>query len=52
MQNLLQGIGKKLREDHGKDQMAMQAALPRALKKAQLDRRAFFPVSNPRSVQL
>ena len=37
-----------MKEAYGKDSAAMQDALPNALKKTELHKIAFFPISNPR----
>ena len=48
IQELLEEVGTNLSEEHGRDAVAMQAALPEALKKMNLNKRAFTPISNPR----
>lgn len=48
IQALLENAGWKLRKNHVKDSASMQAELPVALKTANLDKRAFVPITNPR----
>ena len=45
---MLQRLGRQMKEAYGKDSAAMQDALPNALKKYELHKIAFFPISNPR----
>ncbi len=48
VQDILLTVGKKLKETHQKDGVAMQAELPTALKSSNVDKRAFIPITNPR----
>ena len=48
IQALLENAGWKLKRNHGKDGVSMQADLPMELRAANVDKRAFVPITNPR----
>lgn len=52
IQALLENAGWKLKRNHGKDVVTMQAELPSTLATANLDKRAFVPITNPRLAEI
>ncbi len=50
MQALLERAGWDLKKNHGKNSVSMQADLAAELRAANMDKRAFVPITNPRLV--